>query len=301
MKLVIGSRGSALALWQANWVRDRLVAGGREIEIRVIRTSGDIMTQVPLESSGVKGLFIKEIEQALLDGSIHLAVHSLKDLPAEQTPGLTLAAIPPREDARDALVSRDGATFADLPGGARVGTSSVRRQSQLRHLRPDLEMVPMRGNVDTRLRKLGQGRCDALVLAAAGLIRLGFETRIRECFPTDQLCPAVGQGALAIEARQGDEPVLAAVRPLDDPAAHRAVRAERALLKRLGGGCAVPIAGHATSSGEVLSLAGVVASPDGSCLVRSQLSGPASDPEALGAALAEDLLRRGARQILEAA
>ena len=301
MRLVIGSRGSSLALWQANWVQDRLRSAGHEIEIRVIRTSGDLMPQVALESSGVKGLFIKEIEQALIEGSIDLAVHSLKDMPADQPAGLTLAAVPPREDARDALVSRDGASFAGLTSGARLGTSSVRRRSQLCRLRPDLEMVRMRGNVDTRLRKLGEGQCDALVLAAAGLIRLGFQPRICEYFPTDQLCPAVGQGALAIETRQGDGPVLAALGPLDDPAAHRAVRAERALLRRLGGGCAVPIAAHATPSGNTLSLVGVVACPDGSRWVRDQVSGPASDPEALGVTLAEVLLRLGARQILEAA
>ncbi|HEY6293059.1 MAG TPA: hydroxymethylbilane synthase [Terriglobia bacterium] len=300
MKIVIGSRGSALALWQANWVRDRLAAAGHEVEIRVIRTSGDRMPQVPLEDSGVKGLFIKEIEEALAEGAIDLAVHSLKDMPGAQPPGLTLAAVPAREDARDALVSREGATFAELPPGARLGTSSIRRQSQLRHLRPDVAMVPMRGNVGTRLRKLEEGQCDALVLAAAGLIRLGFESKIRQYFSADQLCPAVGQGALAIETRQGDEPVLCAVEPLDDPVAHRAVRAERALLRHLGGGCAVPIAAYAEPIGDGLSLMGVVASPDGSRVVRAETTGSASDPESLGLSVAEELLRLGTRAILEA-
>ena len=300
MKLIIGSRGSALALWQANWVRDRLVAAGHEIEVRVIRTSGDRLHQAPLESSGVKGLFIKEIEEALLEGRVDLAVHSLKDLPAGQTPGLALGAVPAREDARDALVSRDGASFAGLPEGARLGTSSVRRQSQLRHLRPGLEMVPMRGNVDTRLRKLAEGRCDALVLAAAGLIRLGFAAKVREYFAVEQLCPAPGQGALAIETRADDQAVCSAVAAFDDAATHRSVRAERALLLRLGGGCAVPIAAYATIAADSLSMVGVVSSPDGRRLVRAGKSASASDPEGLGLSLAEDLMRQGAREILEA-
>ena len=299
MKIVIGSRGSALALWQANWVHDRLAAGGHEVEIRVIRTSGDRMVQAPLQASGVKGLFVKEIEEALLDRSIDVAVHSLKDLPAGQPPGLTIAAVPAREDARDAFISRSGTGFGDLPPGARLGTSSVRRQSQLRHLRPELEAVPMRGNVDTRLRKLDEGQCDALVLAAAGLIRLGFDGRIVQRFSAEELCPAVGQGALAIETREADAPVIEAVASLDHSATHSAVRAERALLQRLGGGCSVPIAAHATANGESLSMAGVVASPDGTRLIRASASGSFSDPEELGSVLAGELLTLGAREILE--
>lgn len=300
MKIVIGSRGSALALWQADWARHHLAAGGHEVEIRVIRTSGDRMIHAPLQASGVKGLFVKEIEEALLDGSIGVAVHSLKDLPAGQPAGLTIAAVPAREDARDALVSRGGVAFDNLPAGARLGTSSVRRQSQLCNLRPGLEVVPMRGNVDTRLRKLDEGQCDALVLAAAGLIRLGFEHKIVELFSIDRLCPAVGQGALAIETRATDEPIRQAVAPLDDAVTHRAVRAERSLLLRLGGGCSVPIAAHATASGEDLSMIGVVASPDGKRLIRASTSGSLSDPEGLGSLLAGQLLSLGAREILEA-
>lgn len=300
MKIVIGSRGSALALWQADWTRHHLAADGNEVEIRVIRTSGDRMIHAPLQASGVKGLFVKEIEEALLDGSIDVAVHSLKDLPAEQPAGLTIAAVPAREDARDALVSRGGIAFDSLPAGARLGTSSVRRQSQLCNLRPELEVVPMRGNVDTRLRKLDEGQCDALVLAAAGLIRLGFEHKIVELFSADRLCPAVGQGALAIETRATDEPIRQAVARLDDRVTHRAVRAERSLLLGLGGGCSVPIAAHATASGEDLSMMGVVASPDGKRLIRASTSGSLSDPEGLGSVLARQLLSLGAREILEA-
>jgi hydroxymethylbilane synthase len=300
MKIVIGSRGSALALWQANWVRDCLAGDGHDPEIRVIRTSGDRMVQAPLQSSGVKGLFVKEIEEALLDGSVDVAVHSLKDLPADQPAGLAISAVPAREDARDALVTRNGEGFGDLPSGARLGTSSVRRQSQLSHLRPELAIVPMRGNVDTRLRKLEEGQCDALVLAAAGLIRLGLQHRIVEHFSADRLCPAVGQGALAIETRAGESPMLQAVAKLDDPATHQAVRAERTLLRRLGGGCSVPIAAHAIPEGDALAMAAVVASPDGKRLIRASNSGRIADPETLGAALAEQLLGLGARDILEA-
>ena len=300
MRIAIGSRGSALALWQANWVRDHLLADGHDVEIRVIRTSGDRMAQAPLQQSGVKGLFVKEIEEALLDESIDVAVHSLKDLPADQPTGLIIAAVPKREDARDAFISKTGAGFSDLPAGARLGTSSVRRQSQLRYLRPELEIVPIRGNVDTRLRKLDEGQCDALVLAAAGLIRLGFEHKIHDRFSADQICPAVGQGALAIETRASDKTIREVMASLDDPKSHQAVRAERELLRRLGGGCSVPIAAHATTNGESLSIDAVVASPDGIRLVRASASGSIADPEEAGRAVAEKLLSLGASDILEA-
>jgi hydroxymethylbilane synthase len=301
MRIVIGSRGSALALWQANWVRERLAAAGHEVEVRVIRTSGDRLVRIPLESSGVKGLFVKEIEEALAAGTIDVAVHSFKDLPVEQPPGLIVAAVPAREDPHDAYVARDGRNFTDLPPGSRLGTSSLRRQSQLRYLREDIEIVPIRGNVDTRLRKLERGECDALVVAAAGLIRLGFLSRIKHCFPPAKLCPAVGQGALAIETRESDGPLEEAVAFLDDPVAHSTVRAERAALRRLGGGCAVPIAAYASAENGRLDIMGVVARPDGSRLIRAHASGPGSDPDAVGLALAEDLLCQGAREILEAA
>ena len=299
MKITLGSRGSALALWQANWVREQLTGLGHEVEIRVIRTSGDRMAQVPLAQSGVKGLFIKEIEEALAARQIDAAVHSLKDLPADLAPGLAIAAVPVRADARDALVST-AASFQALPHGARVGTSSVRRQSQLRHLRPDLEMIPMRGNVDTRLSKLERSECDALVMAAAGLARLGLEWNIRERFSTGELCPAVGQGALAIEVLSADQAIARSIGALNHAESHCAVRAERALLKCLGGGCSVPIAGHAELMDGVLKLAGVVARPDGSRLVRASASGTVTAPEDLGRRLADELLRQGAAEILEA-
>ena len=297
-KIVIGSRGSKLALWQAGWVRDQLMGRGHEVEIKVVRTSGDRLTAVSLVGSGTKGLFIKEIEEALAAGAIDLAVHSLKDLPTDQPPGLRVGAVPARADARDVLVSRDGRPLAALPPGARVGTGSLRRQSQLHALRADLETVPARGNVDTRLRKLEQGDYDALVLAAAGLDRLGLSGCVAQYFSPDEMCPAVGQGALALEIRQGDERLEQAIRSLDDLATCQAVRAERAMLRRLGGGCQVPIAAHASSVEGGLRLLGVIASLDGSRVIRAAAAGPADDPEALGATVATELLRQGGREIL---
>jgi len=297
MKVVIGSRGSQLALWQANWVRHCLAATGCDVEIRVIKTTGDKLAHLPLTQSGTKGLFIKEIEEALAAGEIDVAVHSLKDLPVEQPEGLCVAAVPRREDARDVLIA--GEPYAELRSGARVGTSSLRRQAQLRHLRNDLELLPMRGNLDTRLTKLDRGDCDALVLAAAGLHRLAFTARIQEYFAVEQICPAVGQGALAVEIRCDDHRTKELVAFLDDPVTHSEVRAERAALLHLGGGCQVPIAAHARLKEGELHLAGVVASVDGSRLLRSAVAGPAQEPEALGRALAENLLRQGARAILD--
>ena len=301
MNFIIGSRGSQLALWQANWVKERLAAAGFDVEIKVIKTTGDKQQNVPLTQSGTKGLFIKEIEEALTAGEVDLAVHSMKDLPTELPAGLVVAAVPEREDARDVFISRDGKRFGELPAGARVGTSSVRRQSQLRKLRSDLELVPLRGNLDTRLRKLDRGDCHALVLAAAGVHRLRLRQRITEYFSPEQICPAVGQGALAIEIRQGDERTAGAVNPLDHDATHQAVCAERAMLRHLGGGCQVPIAAHATPQNEELNLVGVVASLDGSTLIRATASGAFGDPESLGARVAQDLLQRGARAILHSA
>jgi hydroxymethylbilane synthase len=310
MNIIIGSRGSKLALWQANWVRDQLTAAGHEIAIEIIRTTGDKLQSFPPEQplpaslaqsvaeAGTKGLFIKEIEENLLAGEADLAVHSLKDLPSILPGGLTLAAVPPREDARDVFISASGKPFEQLPASARVGTSSPRRQTQLRVLRPDLELIPLRGNLDTRLRKLERGDCDALVLAAAGLHRLGLRDRITGYFTFDQMCPAVGQGALAIEMREGDEELERAVVPLDDPATHLAARAERAMLRRLGGGCQVPIAAHASFEDGQLRLRGLVASLDGSRVIRAAAVGSKKDPEILGAAVAEDLLKRGASEVL---
>src|SRR2546426_232296 len=312
MRIIIGTRGSKLALWQAGWVRDQLAAQGHEVEIKVIKTTGDRLGNVPLTQSGTKGLFIKEIEEALAAKEIDLAVHSLKDLPTEQPPGLRVAAVPSRADPRDVLISSGAKPLSALPSGSRVGTGSLRRQSQLRAMRRDLEAVPVRGNVDTRLRKLERGECDALVLAAAGLDRLGLSERVTQYFSVSEMCPAVGQGALAIETREGDDRIEQAVLPLDDARAREAVRAERALLRCLGGGCQAPIAAHASRAGshgtvfvpwdlradEKLELLGVVAALDGSRIVRATAAAPAGDPEGLGAMVAQELLKQGAREIL---
>ena len=305
MRVVIGSRGSKLALWQANWVKDQLIAGGHQIAIEVIRTAGDKLQSFPLEqplsasiAQTTKGLFIKEIEEALLAGQVDLAVHSLKDLPTVQPEGLILAAVPPREDARDVFISAAGKPFEQLPPGGRVGTSSPRRQSQLRSLRPDLELLAMHGNLDTRLRKLERGDCEALVLAAAGVHRLGLRERITGYFTFDQMCPAVGQGALGLEIRQGYAALARAVAGLDDPATHLAVRAERAMLRRLGGGCQVPIAAYANFEDGRLRLRGVVASLDAQHVIRAASLGSEDDPESLGVAVAGELLDKGAGVIL---
>lgn len=292
--LVIASRGSQLALWQARWVERRLAELGIESRIRIIKTTGDKITDVPLAKVGTKGLFTKEIEEALLAGEADLAVHSLKDLPTELPPGLVLAAVPEREDARDAMV---GARIESLPRGARVGTSSLRRAAQLRRLRPDVVVESIRGNLDTRLRKLDEGRYDAIVLAAAGLRRLGWAGRIAEILPPEVMCPAVAQGALAIETTAAGAEAVAA---LDHPPSRAAVSAERALLAALGGGCQVPVGAHAAVAGDGLRLLAVAATPDGTELVRAEREGAAGEAERIGRELGFELLERGARRILEA-
>jgi hydroxymethylbilane synthase len=294
--LVIASRGSQLALWQAHWVEQRLSGLGLECRIEIIKTTGDKITDVPLAKVGTKGLFTKEIEEALIEERADLAVHSLKDLPTELPEGLVLAAVPVREDPRDALV---GQRLADLPHGARVGTSSLRRAAQLRKARPDLVVESLRGNLDTRLRKLDQGLYDAIVLAAAGLKRLGWADRIAELLPPEVMCPAVGQGALALESRQhgaGKD----ACEALDHPETRAAVTAERAVLGALGGGCQVPIGAHAIVADGRLRLVAIVASPDGSEVIRAETQGAISEAAALGRALGSELLDRGARRILDA-
>ncbi len=294
--LVIASRGSQLAWWQARWVAGRLQGLGHECRIEIIKTTGDKIADVPLAKVGTKGLFTKEIEEALLEGRADLAVHSLKDLPTELPEGLVLAAIPGREDPRDAVAGRP---LAALPAGARVGTSSLRRAALLRKLRPDLVVESVRGNLDTRLRKLDEGRYDAILLAAAGLKRLGWEQRIAEILPVDIICPAVGQGALAIEtltSGAGRDACAA----LDDADARAAVAAERAVLAALGGGCQVPIGAHAEVRDGRLRLFAVVASPDGAETIRAEAEGAPDAAEELGRALGADLLERGARAILEA-
>ena len=301
----IGTRGSALALWQAHHVKARLEAAepGLGVELVLIKTKGDKILDVPLAKVGGKGLFVKEIEEALARGEIDLAVHSMKDVPAELHPGLCLAGVSSREDPADALVSRAGGLDA-LPRGARVGTSSLRRICQLRARRPDLTIGALRGNVDTRLRKLDAGEYDAIVLAAAGLIRLGHGDRISERLGFAVSLPATGQGALGLESREDDAVTRGRVeRALHDPGAAACVGAERAFLRRIGGGCQTPLAAHARLEGDrpggaTLELEALVGEPDGSHLLRERRGGPAGEGEALGVATAEALLARGADEIL---
>lgn len=300
-KLVrVGTRGSQLALWQANWVKAEIERAhpGVTAELVRIKTSGDMILDVPLAQVGGKGLFVKEIEEALLDGRVDLAVHSMKDVPVVFPPGLHLPIITAREDIRDAFVSADGAKLADLPRGAKIGTSSLRRKAQLLHWRPDFEIISIRGNVQTRLRKVQELSLAGTILAAAGLLRLGYGERITEYLPLDLSLPAIGQGALGIETRVGDQAIHALVAHLNDPDANCGVSAERAFLRRLEGGCQVPIAARGACEGGTVSLEGMVASVDGKRLVRRKASGPAADSERLGVALAEELLSLGAREIL---
>jgi hydroxymethylbilane synthase len=293
--LTIGSRGSKLALWQAHWVRARLEEFGEQCRIEIIHTTGDKITDVALSKVGTKGLFTKEIEEALLAGTIDLAVHSLKDMPTEIPAGLTLAAIPVREDPRDALIGR---RLNDLPRGATVGTSSLRRAAQLRVLRPDLAIEDVRGNLDTRLRKLDEGQFDAIMLASAGLRRLGWENRIAELLEPEKMCPAVGQGALAIETRNDGGHGHSICRRLDDANTRVAVTAERAVLATLGGGCQVPIGAYARVDDKV-NLQAVVVSPDGASVIGKTAMGDPANAEALGRRLGDALLAEGGRQILE--
>ena len=288
--LTIGSRGSQLALWQANWVKARLEELGEEIRIEIIHTTGDKIQDVALSKVGTKGLFTKEIEEALLDGRIDLAVHSLKDMPTDLPEGLTLSAIPQREDPRDAII---GLRLDELKRGAKVGTSSLRRMAQLRALRPDLEIESIRGNVDTRLRKQAEGQYDAILLASAGLNRLGWSDRIAEIIPIEKMCPAVGQGALAIETRVGPS----VVSKLDHAPTRRAVTAERAVLRALGGGCQVPIGAYAVADGSGVHIQAIVIAPDAFAMIRMESRG--EDPERVGAALGQEMLDAGASEILK--
>jgi len=294
--LRIGSRGSQLALWQANHVAGLLRAKGHSVEIEIIKTTGDKILDVALAKVGTKGMFTKEIEEALADKRVDLAVHSLKDVPTELQPEFTLAAIMKREDPRDAFISVKFSRFEDLPKRARVGTSSLRRQCQLKALRPDLEIFPLRGNVDTRLRKLESGEYDAIILAAAGVHRLGLDQHVRSRIAPATMCPAVGQGALAIESRSNDEQVLAQLAFLNDTETRSAIECERALLGSLGGGCQVPIGAFAEHRDGVLHLTAMVGRPDGSEILREFTQG--SDPLQLGNDTAQKLLNRGADKIL---
>ena len=284
-------------MWQARWIQARIQGFGLETRLEIIHTTGDKITDVALSKVGTKGLFTKEIEEALLSGTIDLAVHSLKDMPTELPEGLTLPAIPEREDPRDAMVGR---SLDALALHARVGTSSLRRAAQLRAQRPDLEIENIRGNLDTRLRKLDQGQYDAIVLASAGLRRLGWENRITELLDPEVMCPAVGQGALAVETRSDGGAAEEIARRLEHPESRIAVTAERALLRALGGGCQVPIGAYATVHADEVHLRAIIVSPDGTEIIRRQASGASREAAAIGRTLGEELLAQGGRQILEA-
>jgi hydroxymethylbilane synthase len=294
--LVIGTRGSPLALAQAREVRDRLAAAhalaAERIELEVIRTSGDMIRDRPLAEAGGKGLFTKEIEEALIAGAIDLAVHSAKDMPTMLPPGLVIAAVLPREDARDVFISPKAKTLAELPAGATVGTASLRRQALVKRLRGDLAVVPMRGNVETRLRKLAAGEVDAVVLALAGLKRLGLADAATEVIPVDDFLPAVGQGIIAIEARGDDERTLALLAAVNHADTAAALTAERAFLTVLEGSCRTPIAGHAVVAAGRLRFRGLIAKPDGSGVFETKRQGVAADAVRLGAEAGRELKQR---------
>ncbi|MBI2677488.1 MAG: hydroxymethylbilane synthase [Candidatus Koribacter versatilis] len=296
-RLRIGSRGSQLAFWQANHVATELRSRGHEVEILVIKTTGDRITDVALSQVGTKGMFTKEIEEALAAGDVDLAVHSLKDLPTDLPPGFEIAAITKREDPRDAFLSAKYGSLIELPPAARVGTSSLRRQAQLRQLRADLDVQPLRGNVDTRLRKLQAGEYDAIILAAAGLNRLGLTTHVCSYFDTREMCPAVGQGALALEIRAGDAHMREALAVFDSLSDRASTDCERAVLRSLGGGCQVPIGAYAHVADGEVSVVAVVADPTGTAVLRE--GGTGADAEKLGRSVGETLLKRGAAKILE--
>lgn len=298
--LRIGTRGSKLALWQANWVKDRIneTHPDTDVTLTIIKTKGDKILDVPLAQVGGKGLFVKEIEEALLDGRVDLAVHSMKDMPADIPEGLAIGPIPQREIPYDVLISASGAPLDGLPEGAAIGTSSLRRGAQLLSARPDVRIIPLRGNLDTRLRKLDAGEMDAIVLAAAGVRRLGLAARITETLPADVMLPAVAQGALCIEVRRNDATIAAALAFLDHPESTVAVAGERAFLRRIGGSCQVPVAGHATVENDTIVMAGLVAELDGSRVLRAARRGPARQCREIGIELAEALLSDGAKDIL---
>ena len=297
----IGTRGSKLALWQANWVKSILEEKfpAQPVELIIIKTQGDKILDVPLAKVGGKGLFVKEIEHALLTQRIDIAVHSMKDMPADIPAGLCIGAIPKRENPLDVFISRSGAGLNKIASGSLIGTSSLRRGAQLRHLRPDLVILPLRGNLDTRLKKLESENLDAIVLAAAGVKRLNLENKITEYLDPDIMLPAIGQGALCIEIRKDDPMVVPMVASLDHEPTRLIVMGERAFLNRLEGGCQVPIAGHGKINQKQFSLAGLVAEVDGTQVIKGEKSGPMASSETIGIDLAETLLARGADKILE--
>ena len=300
-QLRIGTRASQLALWQANWVKDQLEQRhpGLEVTLTKIKTQGDKILDVPLAMVGGKGLFVKEIEEAMLRDEIDIAVHSMKDVPTIFPKGLSLRCITEREDPRDIVVLRPGvASWKDLQQGARIGTSSLRRKAQLLHVRPDFQMIDIRGNVQTRLRKLTEDDLDAVILAAAGMIRLGFESQISEYLSTSVSLPAIGQGALGLETRTNDTETNAMIDFFNHPATSYAVIAERAVLRRLEGGCQVPIAAYGTVDGEILNLTGLVSSVNGQEFLKKTVTCHVDEAEQTGISLADDLLIMGAGKIL---
>ncbi|MGQ9687211.1 MAG: hydroxymethylbilane synthase [Desulfobaccales bacterium] len=298
----IGTRGSPLALAQTRWVEAELRARhpGLVTELIIIKTTGDKLKDVPLAQVGGKGLFIKEIEEALLAGQVDLAVHSLKDMPAEMPPGCTLGAVPPREDCRDAFISRRYACLGEIPARGRVGTGSLRRKVQILHRRPDLEVVHLRGNVDTRLRKLETEGLDAIILAAAGLKRLGLGHIPQGYLSTSEMLPAIGQGALGLEVRADDRDLLDLLHPLNHGPTQMAITAERAFLARLEGGCQVPVAALGRLENRALVVEGLISDLEGRDMLRDRLAGPPEEAAALGRRLAEMLLERGGQKILQA-
>ena len=296
----IGTRGSQLALWQANWVKSEMegLYPDLHIELEVIKTSGDKILDVPLAKVGGKGLFVKEIEQALMDGQIDIAVHSMKDMPGDLPESLCIGVIPEREVPYDILISQGDKPIKNLPTGARVGTSSLRRASQLLYMRPDIEIFPLRGNLDTRIKKLTSENLDAIILAGAGVKRLNLEHVISEYIDPEIILPAVGQGALCIEVRKADPPVHELIAPLDHAETNRIVKSERAFLKRLEGGCQVPMAAFGRIDADTLTLAGMVAETDGSIMHHQTISGPVAQAETIGHDLAGRLIDMGADQII---
>lgn len=297
----IGTRGSSLALWQANWVRNNILENFPDlsVELEIIKTKGDKILDVPLAKVGGKGLFVKEIEEALLDGRIDMAIHSMKDMPAELPKGLVIGAIPERENPLDVVISKDGLRLDQLKKGATVGTSSLRRSSQLFKLRPDFNIVPLRGNIDTRLKKLKAGEMDAIILAAAGVHRLGFKDEITEYIDQEKMLPAVGQGALCVESRENDPKVAMIMEKMDHMDTRIAVLCERAFLNRLEGSCQIPVAAHATVDNGKVSLKGLVSDLDGQTRVEDFISAPSDACEDAGVELANRLLEKGADEILK--
>ena len=297
----IATRGSQLARWQANWVADALGKLGAAVELIEITTSGDVQQSGPIAAVGQQGVFTREVQTAVLTGSADIAVHSLKDLPTEPVAGLVLGAVPKREQVADALITHRASSLALLPPNARIGTGSLRRQAQVKHLRPDLEVVGIRGNVDTRLRKLDEGDYDAIILAAAGLRRLGWHERITELLEPPRMLPAVGQGALAIECRADDASAQTLLKQLDDGATHHATRAERAMLAQLHGGCSVPVGGWGRVEGDQLVLDGLVANLAGNQVLQATADGPLADATQIGQRVADQLRQQGAAEIIASA